>query len=202
MTVLVATPCYGGAMTVGFFRTCMGIIDQDVEFLVTEGESHVTRARNNLCATFLRTEYETIAFIDADIEMKGEDFARLAAMDGVRGAAVACKTADNSEHLSVFADGKHLTRSEMPRKPFLVDYLGSAVLFIDRLVLERLKPRVASYHDPIVGRAWAFFWDGVHGDSWLSEDFGLCQSCADEGIPIHCDPDVIVKHYGSQSWQH
>ena len=172
-------------------------------WLVTEGESHVTRARNNLAATFLtQTDYQTLAFIDSDIEMDPDDFMLLLDQPGVRGAAVATKTPDFSECLSVFVSGIRPKRSEMPVQSFQVDYLGSAVLFIDRDVFERLKASelVSEYTDPIIGQAWDFFRDGVSGDNWLSEDYGFCDLCNEAGIPVLCDPSVIVKHYGVACW--
>ena len=85
MSILVCTPCYAGMLTVGYFRGFMDIGAQanaagiEVNFLVTEGESLVSRARNNMVATFLHGgDWETLAFIDADIEMQGEDFLKLA----------------------------------------------------------------------------------------------------------------------------
>ncbi len=173
-----------------------------MDFLVTEGESHVTRARNNLVATFLnQTDAKTLVFIDADIEMQAEDFFALLDMSGVRGAAVACKTPDRSEVLSIWVDGERPKRAEMPAEPFSVDFLGSAVLAIDRDVFERLKPHVAAYDDPIVGPGHAFFWDGVVDGNFETEDHGFCITCREHGIPITCAPTIIVRHFGAAFWQ-
>lgn len=207
MSALIATPCYQGAMHVGFFRTCMAIADLgaqlgvEVDFLVTEGESHITRARNNLAATFLQTGFDTLVFIDADIEMEAADFFKLLDIPGVRGAAVPCKTKDHAEMLSLWVDGKRPKRSEMPAAPFSVDFLGSAVLAIDRSVLEALKSseQVQPY-DSEVGPAWDFFRDGVYQDTWLSEDFAFCALLTDNGIAITCDPSIRVKHFGADVW--
>jgi len=224
MSALICTPAYGGMLTVGYFRSAFNIKNDPrsagVDFLVTEGESHVTRARNNLVATFLnQTDLDTLVFIDADIEMQADDFFDLLSFDslsgsdslsdstllsggGVRGAAVACKTADRSEVLSVWADGRRPSRSDLGTEPRAVDFLGSAVLAIDRTVFERLaaSEAVSSYSDPIVGTAWDFFRDGVSGDDWLSEDYGFCALCASEGVPIVCLPGIKVRHYGLSSW--
>jgi hypothetical protein len=193
----------------GYLRTCLNI-DRlaaekkvQVDFLVTEGESHVTRARNNLVATFLNeTDYDTLVFIDADIEMQAEDFFGLIDIPGVRGAAVACKTPDRAEVLSIWVNGARPTRAELPSESFPVEYLGSAVLAIDRSVFVHLRDSegVSAYNDPIVGIAWDFFRDGVYQDTWFSEDYGFCALCQDEGVEIICDPSVHVKHYGSTSW--
>jgi len=209
-SVLIATPCYGGNLHVGYFRTALNVLEActqagiEVNFLVTEGESLVSRARSNLLATYFRTGYDVLAFIDADIEMSGEDFVRLAQLDGVRGAAVACKTRDGSELLSCWKGGKPVRRAEMPQEPFSVDYLGSAVLFMDRTVLEALTRSYPDtrYEDPILGEGWHLFPDGVSDGFFYSEDYGFCRLCREQGIEIVCDPAVRVNHYGAACWSY
>lgn len=207
MSVLIGTPAYGGMLTVPWYQSVDEIRNElyGVDVLVTAGESHVTRARNNIVATFLtKTDYKTLFFLDADIAISASDFRRIAILDGVRGAAVACKTPDQSEALSIWANGERPIRAQMPPEPFPVDFLGSAVLAIDRDVFERLREseNVQEYTDPIVGQAWDFFRDGVAGDVWLSEDYGFCELCRACDVPIVCDPAVIVNHYGTAAWRH
>ena len=199
-SVLIGTPAYGGLVTVPYLKSLMEIRDSfdDVDFLVTSGESHITRGRNNIVTTFLATNFDTLAFIDADIQISVADFGKLKAMQGVRGAAVACKTPDRSERLSIYPV---LSRSEMPAEPFTVEFLGSAVLFIPRSVFVQLQEWSDPYDDPIVGQSYTYFWDGVVGNDWLSEDYGFCSTCRQAGIEIWCEPTVQVSHYGTMDWR-
>ncbi len=209
MSALIATPAYGGQVTVAYMRSVLGIMHYcaergfDVDLLLTEGESHVTRARNNLCATFLEhSDADHIVFIDADIEIAPADFYEIATADGVRGAAVACKTPDHSETLSVWADGSRPTRAQLVGGIHEVEFLGSAVLAISRHVLEQLRDEghAPEYEDDIVGKGWWFFWDGVVDKVVMTEDYGFCISCNKAEIPIKCHGDVTVKHYGNSYW--
>ena len=210
MSILICTPCYGAQMTVGYFRSIMDIRDEcaeahiDVGFLVTEGESLITRARNNLVATFMNeTDFEAMAFIDADIEITGADFITLARMSGVRGAAVNMKMPGHPECLSCFKEGKQLTRAAMPDQPFAVDYLGAAVMFIDRTCIAALieaHPR-AAYDDPIIGTGHALFESEIADRVYLSEDYSFCRLLKKEGIDVICDPDIVVNHYGASVWR-
>lgn len=209
MKVLIATPCYGGQLTLGYFRSAIAIADAcraegiEYDFLVTEGESLVTRARNNLVATFLTTDYQKLAMIDADIEMSGEDFVKLVKSEAkVIGAAVNMKRKDYAECLSCFANGQQVKRDEMPDEPFQADYLGAAVMVIDREAIQALieaHPE-RSYVDPIVGKGYALFEQAIVGDTYLSEDYGFCLCLREQGIPILCDPSVKVGHYGQGVW--
>ena len=209
MSVIITTPCYAGMMTVGFFRSVMAISDIcaeqkiDVDFLITEGESNIMRGRNNLVSTFMSTGFRTMAMIDADIEIEAEDFIKLLQLGGVRGAAVNMKRPDHAESLSCFKDGKQVKRADMPAEPFEVDFLGSAVLFIDRENLRTLYDAYPDrkYIDPIVGEGRALFNEMII-DNWLaSEDYGFCDVLHANKIPIICHPEVIVTHYGQGAWR-
>ncbi len=196
-------------MTVGFFRSVMGISDIcarqkiDCDFLVTEGESNIMRGRNNLVSTFMSTGLRTMAMIDADIEIDAADFIKLLQLGGVRGAAVNTKHPDHAERLSCFKDGKQVKRADMPADPFEVDFLGTAVLFVDRENIETLYEAYPErrYVDPIIGEGRTLF-NEVIIDDWLAtEDYGFCEVLHQNKMPIICHPEVIVTHYGQGAWR-
>ena len=196
-------------MTVAYWRSVMGVMElyadggPEVDFLITEGESDIARARNNMVATFLnQTNYDTLAFIDADIEFQAEDFQKLADMDGVRGAAVAMKTPDFSEYLSCWRAGACVRRAEMPDHPFEVDFLGAAVMFIDREVLHKIRHSFPPFIDPVYGEGYMFFSDSVVGGTYLTEDYTFCHMLKQTGVPIRCHPDVVVSHHGPGVWRY
>jgi hypothetical protein len=77
--IFIATPMYGG-MCAGFYTqsiiqlltTCQanGV---DAEFSFMFNESLITRARNSLTHTFLKTDCTHLMFIDADIKFRADD---------------------------------------------------------------------------------------------------------------------------------
>jgi len=207
MSVLVATPCYGGMMTTGYQASMSRAAEAcDVDFLMTNGEASINRARNNMAATFLRhPEYDVLAFIDADIEIEPDDFKRLAALDKpVRGAAVAMKGKSDPPPLSCWVKDRQMRREDMPDEPFRVDYLGAAVLFIRRDVVQTLSEewdRLLGYDDPIVGPGVALFECTVINRAYLTEDYGFCEMARRAGFDIWCDPSVVVNHYGQGVWR-
>ena len=77
--IFVATPMYGG-MCAGFYTqsiiqlltTCQanGV---DAEFSFMFNESLITRARNSLTHTFMKTDCSHLMFIDSDIKFRAED---------------------------------------------------------------------------------------------------------------------------------
>lgn len=209
MGVLIATPCYGGLLTVNLFRSLVGIADLcgregiNLNFLVTEGESAITRGRSNLAATFLRaTDYRTLAMIDADIAIKPEDFLRLLRLDRpIRGAAVPLKTADHSECLSIYKGGRRVARLNMPAEPFECDYLGGAVMLVEREVIGTLSeiPEL-QYKDPINGEGSHIFAEMIVDGALLTEDYAFCHRAREHGYSVWCHPEVIVSHSGMDQW--
>lgn len=211
MSVLVAVPCYAGLLTVAGHRSLHEIsvlgasLGVPVDFLVTHGESAITRGRSNIVSFFLREgDWGTLAMLDADIYIKSEDFWSLYNLEQpIRGAAVATKTLDHSEALSVYKDGKRVKRADMPTDPFEVDYLGGSVMLVERDVLSNMSaayPELA-YDDPIAGPGVHLFLEIVSNRVLLSEDYAFCERARDCGFSIWCDPSVIVDHFdGRVSW--
>ncbi len=209
---MIATPCYGGLMHVGYFRglervrASLEAEGWEYDFLVTEGESLVTRARNSAVAAFMATDFTDLVFIDADIEFeKGADLVNILKLPEIRGAAVAMKTGDLSEALSCWRDGERLTRAELKAGGMVqsVDYLGAAVMAIEKSVISQLqkaRPEL-KYEDPCGGSAWALFEPVLTGGAYLSEDYGFCELARREGFSIYADPQCRVRHYGSIYWR-
>jgi hypothetical protein len=196
-------------LTVGYLRGLFDIqyraaqANIEVDFLVTEGEANISRGRDNMVATFLASDYDTLAFIDADIEMQGADFVRLARMQGVRGAAVCMKGPPGEELLSCWVAGERVKRAAMGPQSFAVDFLGAAVMFIDRTAFVALieSGAVSAYSDGGLGPGHAFFPSVPVDSNYLTEDYNFCKLCSDNGIRIMCHPGIQVKHYGPAYWQ-
>ncbi len=186
-------------------RAALEAESRDYDLLITEGESLVTRARNNAVAAFLNSDYDTLCFIDADVEiLDTSDFLNMLDLPEIRGAAVPMKTNDHSEALSCWRDGKMLTRSELQAGGMVqeVDYLGAAVMAIDRNVLETLWSRhpELTYDDSMGGKGCALFEPVLVDGAYLSEDYGFCELARAEGFSVWVEPFIKVRHYGQAFW--
>ena len=73
-SLFVATPCYGGQISLGYFRSMLqlqSLCSQNkipLEIFNIPFESLIPRARNASIARFMTTEHTHLMFIDADIE--------------------------------------------------------------------------------------------------------------------------------------
>lgn len=96
MSILFCTPAYGSQVWLGYFHSCMelkqGLTEMGVKnnWLTNGNESLITRGRNTMVATFLKSGkleefmdsgYERLMFIDADIEFDPDDVGKLWNLD-------------------------------------------------------------------------------------------------------------------------
>lgn len=77
VTLLIATPCYGGLLYEGYFRSILNaasVLSQvgiKTSIKTISNESLITRARNTLVSFFLtKEEYTHMLFIDADVSFE------------------------------------------------------------------------------------------------------------------------------------
>jgi len=72
-SLLVATPCYGKMLGEGYLHSIMASVDllrskgHQIKVRTIGNESLITRARNNLTANFLASDFDRLIFIDSDI---------------------------------------------------------------------------------------------------------------------------------------
>jgi hypothetical protein len=86
--IFLATPCYGGVVTVGYFHSIVNLMMHGVanRLPITvetlANESLIPRARNSLVAKFLASPQAThLLFVDADIAFEPAHLTRLLALD-------------------------------------------------------------------------------------------------------------------------
>lgn len=203
MSLLIATPGYGGQVTTPWVTSALALQEEailrgfDLGWLVTAGESLVTRARNTSVATFLtQTDYERLMFVDADIEFQPEDVFRLWDMNqDVAVAAYAMKRPDKP--LSAWVHGSMVELDDL-EGPTLVDYAGTGFMMINRGVFERMRdawPEI-EHTEGLVGQCWQFFDIGIVDGVSLSEDYWFCHRWRELGGNVVLDPSIRLTHWG------
>lgn len=208
MSLLIATPGYGGQVTTPWVTSALALQEAalragfDIGWLVTAGESLVTRARNTSAATFLaQTDYERLLFIDADIEFSPEDVFKLWTLnEDVAVAAYAMKRPDKP--VSAWVDGAIVNLDELAG-PTPVDYAGTGFMMIKRGVFEKMrnaKPEI-EHEEGSVGRCWQFFDIGVVDDVSLSEDYWFCREWREMGGRVMLDPSIRLTHWGRYGYR-
>lgn len=207
MSILFATPCYGGQVTSAYFRSCLdlrgALVSAGIEhdWLVSWNESLIQRARNTQVVTFLDTDYRKLMFIDADIEFVPEDVAKLWNLDV--DVAVGCYPMKRPDcPLSAWKDGKIVEAKNWPDEPFEVDYAGTGFMMIDRSVFERFREawpeRTHEEGYAMTTReSFAWFDPRVEDGIYMSEDYAFCKDWRSLGGAIVAEPSIRLRHHGT-----
>lgn len=201
MSILFCTPAYGGQVTLGYFNSCLllqeNLIKNNVDYswLTTGNESLITRARNTSAQGFLKSDFESLMFIDADIQFQPEDVIKLWNLDAdVAVGAYPMKRDDMP--LSAWKDGKIV---QYGKEPVSVDYAGTGFMMIKRRVFETLKAE-SEPHTEKGELCWNFFDTAVHDGIYLSEDYNFCRKWTKHG-EIILDPSIYLAHWGNHCFK-
>lgn len=143
MSILFATPMYGGQCTEPFShskdRTVLELQRVGIEWdwLTERNESLVHRARMEMTATFLRTKFSHLFKIDADMDWEPEHVAALWNLQAdIAVGLYAMKRPDMP--LSAWKDGKLVRIEDCPNEPFEVEYAGTGFMLISRKAIEAI----------------------------------------------------------------
>lgn len=207
MSLLVATPMYGGQCTAAYFNSCLRLQEAFLrggmayEWLTTTNESLIPRARNTSAATFLKTDLERLIFIDADIEFRPEDVAKLWNLDAdVAVGLYPMKRLDCP--LGAWRGGRLVDLSDCPKEPFPVDYAGTGFFMVHRRAFEKMieaYPEIR-HEEGHIGECWAFFDTAVEDGIFWSEDYLFCKRWRATGGKIIADPSIELVHHGAYAY--
>ena len=200
MSILFCTPCYGGLVTEPHFRSCLKLKEDLTQagirhdWLTGRNESLVTRARNEMTASFLQTDFDYMFWLDADIEFSSQDVANLWNLQtDIAVGFYSMKLP--SKPLSAWKDGALVKLEDCPKQPFQVDYAGTGFMMISRRVIEKLSETSETYEGPN-GRVAALYMTPIHNDGFESEDYFFCRKAREAGFWITGDPSIKLTHWG------
>lgn len=159
----------------------------------------MTRARNEMTASFLGTDHTHMMWLDADIEFEASDVAALWNLQvDVAVGAYAMKKVDACWY-AAWRGGRLVEDLDGFEGPVAVDYAGTGFMLIVRGVVERLADEAESYEGP-QGRVPVLYNTPVHKDVFESEDYHFCRRVREAGYEIMLDPSVRLKHWGQAAF--
>ena len=213
MSLLVATPMFGGSCTREYWESSLALesaltrMGVGHEWLGTAkgypDDSLITRARDVCAAAFLSTEWERMLFIDADIRFTPDDVAKLWNMDADIAVGAYPMKRENAP-LAVWING-HLRKNmrNLPN-PSSVDFAGTGFMMIKRHVFDMLKgtefaPEYRQGDPPVP--CWGFFQDPVRDGVKWSEDYYFCDIARRNGFLVKVDPTIRLGHVGRKVYE-
>jgi hypothetical protein len=192
-------------VTAAHFRSCMNLKEeltkQDIahDWLIGWNESLITRARNEMTASFLATTHTHMFWLDADIEFAPEDVAKIWNLNADVGVGLyPMKRLDVP--LAAWRGGKLVDLADCPSEPFEVDLAGTGFMCIRRDVIERLAAKAESYKGPN-GKVSAVYMTPVIDGAFESEDYHFCRTAREAGFKVIADPSVTLTHWGQFAYR-
>lgn len=200
-SILFCTPCYGGMVTTAHFGSCLRLKEELTkiglahDWLTGTNESLVTRARNEMTASFLRTSHSHQMWLDADIEFDPEHVAKVWNMEADIGVGVYAMKKSDKQWFACWKNGELVKDLDQFNGPIEVDYAGTGFMLIRRDVIETLAKCAPSYEGPD-GRVPALYMTPIHDDGFESEDYHFCRIAREAGFKIMMEPTVRLGHIG------
>lgn len=159
MSILFATPCYGGLVTEPHFQSCLNLKEELTQkgvphdWLTGRNESLITRARNEMTANYLTTNWSSMMWKDADIEFTPEDVAKLWNLDVDIAVGVYAMKKRDAQWYAAWKDGALVKDLDQYSGPIAVDFAGTGFMLIKRSAIEK----IIAYIDDLERKAKSLF---------------------------------------------
>lgn len=221
MKLLIGTPAYGGQVTTAYMNAVIATIvaaanrGDQVDVMTTSNESLITRARNDVTATFMEGDWDALLFIDADIEFTPQHVFRLwdspyevvatpYPMKGINWDAMSQEggSPDRLKELSRLTVVNTLADSVEDGNGFsTVAEVGTGFLLIRRsAMLKLIEAHPETLYTREMGQVhrYAIFDCEIRDGRYLSEDYLFCHRWRDLGEDVWCDvASPTLYHHGA-----
>src|SRR5512139_2282894 len=172
------------------FKSCilltyaLDVAELPNDWLITWNESLITRARNEMTALFLNTDWSHMFWIDADIEFTPDDVAKVWNMNADIGVGVYAMKKPDKQYFAAWKDGELIKDlDQYGEDPVEVDYAGTGFMCIKRGVIERLV-ETAEHYQGQNGKVAALYMTPVHNGGFESEDYYFCRKAREAGFKV------------------
>ena len=227
ISLMVATPAYGGQIYVGYLKTIINLEREltkhniEIHYEYCVNESLIPRARNYLTDRFLKTNCTHLLFLDGDIQVDPLYILELIKADKeVIGGIYPKKSIDWKRISEFINNNKNIEYDEnilkvLGRDPVTIvldnddmyknsdpiietRYTGTGIFLIKREVLSKM---IEAYPDDKYNSAGnmyhKFFDTEIKYGVYLSEDYYFCERWRNLGGKVYLYKNMSSKHWGT-----
>lgn len=193
MKAYIGVPAYGGiepeflkSLLVGALVCQAGGVGLELDLV--SNCSLIAKARNEIADRFLKSDYDVLFFIDADIEFQGADLYRMIHLpQEVVGGGYVKK--DGSGKLNLVPIMPPVMDGELQE----VARIGTGFLRITRAAFARMDP-------PEADGIRCYFNCGVRAGQYWGEDYAFCEDFRAAGGRIWLHP-AVLGHVGKHTFR-
>ena len=224
---MIGTPMYGGQCSAHYTFSNLNLtrvakennIHLNYQFLTTE--SLITRGRNSIVNTFMKSECSHLLFIDADIGFDPNDVLKIIGHNldivcaGYPAKFIDWESIHRAARMGVPPEGLQSFSSpyiynrdeEGMHYGDLIDVKesGTGFMLIKRPVFEKMSSHVPSYISNQFNGAGEnikeFFATSIQDNLLLSEDYHFCRLWRSLGGRVYVDKSINLQHVGSYVFQ-
>lgn len=218
-SVLICTPVARNPVwqyTASLASTLLFLQEQGVRvsFQFVVGSSVICKARNELCAHFLMSDFTDLLFIDDDMQWSPTDVLRLLGSDKplIGGVGRMRVQKPNSDPAVWCWRPRHENRRLVQDDMGAVEALGfgAAFMLINRRVFadmveahpEWKRPGAPDWPDQLRAHYFEFFRQNEEGaEGEMSEDYVFCNRWRALGGSAWIDPTIRLGHVGSWNFE-
>ena len=209
--LMIAIPAYDNKLNIdsAFALSNLAVQVQSlgVKLYLTHlsGCSLITKARNSLVADFLKSDADTLLFVDADVVITADAVLRLMALSldkDITAGIYPRRGMDRKFFLDYYLDEQGAL--EFDKNGLMrVKRIGTGFMMIQRHVLETMVARHPewAYVNNVDNRTdYAVFDLGLVNGEYYGEDYLFCDRATAEGFTVFLDPSISLPHVGSEKF--
>jgi hypothetical protein len=209
--LMIAIPAYDNKLNIdsAFALSNLAVQVQSlgVKLYLTHlsGCSLITKARNCLVADFLKSDADTLLFVDADVVITADAVLRLMALSldkDITAGIYPRRGMDRKFFLDYYLDEQGAL--EFDKNGLLrVKRIGTGFMMIQRHVIETMianHPEWA-YDNNVDNRTdHAIFDLKIVNGEYYGEDYLFCDRAAEDGFTVFLDPSISLPHVGQEKF--
>lgn len=195
--VMIATPCHDRKLPVEYVSSLLDTMRAGFPIIIATvflpGESMLPHARNYLADLFLKSDFDSIFYIDSDMTWSPEQFASIAMSDKPIISGLAHLKTDNAPF-----NFRQLNNEKPDENGLMkIESIGCAFIKIDRKALEDVQKSSSRYiiNDNEYSSIFEY---SENKNEFVSEDITFCRKLTKKKYSIFADTKVIVGHIGSK----
>jgi len=208
---MIGLPAYdhkvGVKMAVSLMRLAQKVMEHGITIQVSSicGCSVVTRARNMIADEFMKSDCDSLLFIDADMTFDPDSVIRLLAWNQTNPIVAGAYEARKEGKVYILsldgdADNIHMDSMGLVR----AHRVATGFMMIQRAVFEGLRDKHPEWEHKDTNSdnmLYGYFDFKLTREGYIGEDFLFCDRAREAGFTVWIDPTIALGHMGTHEFK-